>query len=109
MLHRDRTNFSPRPDDFIPERWAKGEFKNNTGTAFIPFSYGPANCVGKNLAKQEMTMILALLIQTFDLRFAEGFDSKSWPETIRAFFASNRSGCEVVATLRSNNSQYDRV
>ncbi|KAL0070487.1 hypothetical protein AAF712_002319 [Marasmius tenuissimus] len=46
--------------------------------AFIPFSYGPANCVGKNLAKLEMMMVLTMLLQKFDFEFAQGFD---WEES----------------------------
>jgi cytochrome P450 len=38
--------------------------------AYIPFSYGPANCVGKNLAKREILTIIATLMQRFDFEFA---------------------------------------
>lgn len=51
---------------FLPERWLSADervalepqiFGNNTEvihnmSAFIPFSFGPANCIGKNLAYQ---------------------------------------------------------
>ncbi|KAL4246840.1 Cytochrome P450 superfamily protein [Abortiporus biennis] len=66
-LHRDSRNFSPVPESFWPERWLVAEqimpaplgsspFTHNMN-AFIPFSYGPANCVGKNLAILEMKML----------------------------------------------------
>jgi cytochrome P450 len=64
-LHHDPRYFSPFPDNFIPERWLASEDKialdptifseheviHNTA-AFIPFSVGPSNCVGRNLAYQ---------------------------------------------------------
>ena len=55
-VHRDARNFS-YPDTFWPDRWliAEGiqeskEKITHNPDAFIPFSFGPANCVGKNLA-----------------------------------------------------------
>ena len=73
-MHHDPRNFSPAPDTFLPERWliASGDasaakqlpsFLAHSSTfvrneeAFIPFSYGPVNCVGKNLAQQEIRIM----------------------------------------------------
>ncbi|KAJ8089129.1 hypothetical protein PM082_014377 [Marasmius tenuissimus] len=88
-VHRDPRNFSPCPDGFVPERWLQDESKRNelepglfgpsnlsTGVgdyrhnlqAFIPFSYGPANCVGKNLALMEMRMVICALVKSFMFR-----------------------------------------
>jgi len=58
-IHRDPRNFHS-PEVFLPERWfgtgaPAGE--HNTA-AFFPFSYGPTNCAGKNLALMEMRMLL---------------------------------------------------
>ncbi|OBZ71623.1 hypothetical protein A0H81_08343 [Grifola frondosa] len=64
-VHRDPRNFYPSTDAFWPDRWLiaagqKGQqFPENfvhNAAAFIPFSYGPENCVGKALALQEMRM-----------------------------------------------------
>ncbi|KAG6815053.1 hypothetical protein H0H93_011139, partial [Arthromyces matolae] len=70
-LQRDARNFSPFPNSFLPERWLTPEqqaelepgiFKDPSATvtnqlAFVPFSFGPSNCVGKNLAWMEMRML----------------------------------------------------
>jgi cytochrome P450 len=37
-----------------------------------PFSYGPRNCIGRNLAYVEMKLIIARLVWTFDLENATG-------------------------------------
>lgn len=81
VLHRDPRYFSPDPDGFNPDRWLAPskdgkdsqvpEFLT-TRDAFIPFSYGPANCAGKSLALTEMRAVIALLLKRFDL----GFESK---------------------------------
>jgi len=39
--------------------------------AWIPFSHGLRNCVGKPLAMMELKMILAMFIWHFDAEFAE--------------------------------------
>ncbi|KAL0057455.1 hypothetical protein AAF712_015905 [Marasmius tenuissimus] len=83
-VHYNPSNFSPSPESFIPERWIPGELQVPASSitmktdAFIPFSYGPANCVGKNLAMNEMMMILTMLIQKFDFAWAEGFEREEW-------------------------------
>lgn len=45
-------------------------------SAFIPFSWGPALCAGKNLALAEMRAVVAVLMQRFELRLADS-DSDS--------------------------------
>ncbi|KAK1224563.1 hypothetical protein PQX77_012542 [Marasmius sp. AFHP31] len=98
--HYNPDNFSPNPESFIPERWiaedSKAVFKGLPGPiimktdAFIPFSYGPANCVGKHLAMSEMMMLLTMLIQRFHFEFAKGFEWKEWPEKkVDAFLTIN--------------------
>ncbi|KAK1221394.1 hypothetical protein PQX77_015801 [Marasmius sp. AFHP31] len=92
-VHFNPANFSPSPESFIPERWIPGELKGPVimkMDAFIPFSYGPANCVGKNLAMVEMMMVLPTLIQRFHFKFAERFEWKEWPEKkVDAFLTTN--------------------
>ncbi|KAF7375220.1 hypothetical protein MSAN_00408600 [Mycena sanguinolenta] len=112
-LHHDARYFSPFPDTFIPERWlgledqkaleptifGEHEVIHNTA-AFIPFSVGPSNCVGRNLAYQEMRMVICTLISKFDMRFEEGFDVNSWEEDILDFFVVQRGRLPVVLTPR---------
>ncbi|KAF2183273.1 cytochrome P450 [Zopfia rhizophila CBS 207.26] len=67
------SNFT-RPDDFVPERWLANppkEFENDDRTARQPFSIGPRNCIGRNLAYSEMRLILAKLCFNFDLELDE--------------------------------------
>nr|QFQ50475.1 P450 monooxygenase [Aspergillus pachycristatus] len=68
---RSPTNFH-RPDEFIPERWErKGEFVNDRREASQPFSIGPRNCIGRQLALAEMRLILVHLLWHFDLELDE--------------------------------------
>ena len=44
----DERHFS-NPESFIPTRWIESERGSETcnRSAWIPFSYGPRNCIGK--------------------------------------------------------------
>ncbi|KAL5489838.1 hypothetical protein ACEPAI_4670 [Sanghuangporus weigelae] len=102
ILHRDSRYFSPFPDSFIPERWldADGEkFTTNTA-AFIPFSTGPANCVGKNLALLEMRMAVATIVQRFDMKFASGYDPCKWEEDLQDFYIYRIGKLPIVLYAR---------
>jgi cytochrome P450 len=59
-VHHDPRNFE-RPNEFIPERWIEGSgFKGvHNISAFIPFSQGTYQCVGRRLALQESRMFMA--------------------------------------------------
>ncbi|KAF2656827.1 cytochrome P450 [Lophiostoma macrostomum CBS 122681] len=79
----DPTNFT-RPESFVPERWLPNppvEFANDDRNAHAPFSLGPRNCIGRNLAYAEMRLILAKICWNFDVeldeeRSGDWFDQK---------------------------------
>ncbi|KII89837.1 hypothetical protein PLICRDRAFT_52981 [Plicaturopsis crispa FD-325 SS-3] len=111
-LHRDPRNFFPAPEEFAPERWLpadqpgsfhapgfKGEVRHNTA-AYIPFSFGPAVCVGKNLAYQEMRMTISLLVQKFELAFAPGFEPRVWEDNLNDLYVTTRGPLPVVVKPR---------
>ncbi|KAF7330420.1 Cytochrome P450 [Mycena venus] len=97
-LHLDSRYFSPSPDKFMPERWIDPALAPNAA-AFIPFSYGPANCVGKNLARQQMAMVTCLLLSRLKFRFAPGFDAAAWPMQLHDHFITTK-GPLIVSVRR---------
>jgi len=113
-LHRDPSYFAPLTDTFVPERWLPldkqlelepGIFKDQSKVvqnldAFIPFSTGPANCVGKNLAWMEMRMVVCLTMQKYDIRFEDGFQPKQWEDDMRDFFVTMKGELPVILTPR---------
>jgi cytochrome P450 len=88
VLHRDRRYFSPNPDAFWPERWLEGTagVEELNRTAFIPFSYGPANCAGKGLARTEIKMVTAGLLRAFNVELTPEFDADAWLIGLRDYF-----------------------
>ncbi|KAK7703314.1 hypothetical protein SLS57_010963 [Botryosphaeria dothidea] len=69
---RSSKNFKD-PELFLPERWMLDEPGFEKYHSFDkrevvqPFSYGPRNCLGKNLAHYEMRAIMARVLWNFDL------------------------------------------
>ncbi|KAM0328787.1 hypothetical protein ACHAQA_005201 [Verticillium albo-atrum] len=75
------------PWSFQPERFLDSEevaaAKGNRFDALQPFSVGPRNCIGRNLAYAEMRLILARVLFDFDLELEP--QSKGWLETQKAY------------------------
>jgi cytochrome P450 len=83
----DPKNFH-RSTEFCPERWledAPSEFGRDNKQVFQPWSLGTRNCLGRNLARAEIRLIMAKVLWHFDLKFEEErmssgdwFDQKIW-------------------------------
>ncbi|KAJ8061999.1 hypothetical protein OCU04_009781 [Sclerotinia nivalis] len=90
------------PLEFHPERWLSVEdieelktaypdmkltdpkiFEHDDRKARQPFSFGPANCIGKNLAYAEMRVLLGNVVWAFDLEEGEG--SSTWLERNKVY------------------------
>ncbi|KFA73875.1 hypothetical protein S40288_00867 [Stachybotrys chartarum IBT 40288] len=64
-------------DKFIPERWlGDARFDNDNKGILNPFSHGPRNCIGKNLAYAEMRLILARFLWRYDVELMP--ESRNW-------------------------------
>jgi len=63
-MHRDANTY-PDPLALKPERWLNetAQMKEN----FIPFSYGPRNCVGMNLAWMEIRTLMGAIIRRYEI------------------------------------------
>jgi len=97
-LHRDPRYFSPCPEEFRPDRWLENGTTNQY--AFIPFSYGPANCAGKALARMEMLMVASAILHHFHMEFATDFDVEGWPKRYRDIFVASIGSLDVVLSQR---------
>ncbi|EDO39192.1 predicted protein [Nematostella vectensis] len=55
------------PEDFNPERFLdkEGNFSHSMTDNLLPFGAGPRICMGENLARTELFLILALLLKQF--------------------------------------------
>ncbi|KAI1350044.1 vera protein [Xylaria sp. FL0043] len=66
-------NYWARPDEFLPERWTVPEghpLHPVNNTAWAPFSVGPRNCIGMELALIELRIVAVLTTRRFDIEEA---------------------------------------
>ncbi|WP_315769187.1 MULTISPECIES: cytochrome P450 [unclassified Bradyrhizobium] len=77
VLHRHRTLWE-RADEFDPTRFLPEAKARITRYAYLPFGAGPRTCIGASFALQEATLVLATIVQHFDLKLAPG--AKVWPQ-----------------------------
>ena len=98
------------PIKFVPERWLSPEgesetdatreiinrYKDDRREVFKPFSYGPRNCVGQNLALAECRLITARLFWRFDVEMVPG--QEGWIYGQRTFLSWEKPG--LMVTLR---------
>ncbi|KAK7948645.1 benzoate 4-monooxygenase [Apiospora aurea] len=67
-VHHSKEIWGPDADEFRPERWlGEDPITPRQRNAFIPFSYGPRACVGRNVAEMEMKMICATWARRYDV------------------------------------------
>ncbi|KAJ6588103.1 cytochrome P450 [Mycena capillaripes] len=103
-MHHDPRYFYPSPENFVPDRWLAHEddprFITNED-AFIPFSTGPANCVGKTLAMLEIRMVVAYVIQAYEMRFADGYDKHRWEADLKDYFVMQKGSLPIILTARN--------
>ncbi|KAF8904735.1 high nitrogen upregulated cytochrome P450 monooxygenase 2 [Gymnopilus junonius] len=104
-LHRDPRYFSPRTEEFWPDRWSmdKSDDPNfvHDASAFIPFSHGPANCAGKTLAIFELRYLTAMLVRNFNISFQDGFAPSVWEENLLDRFVFTKGPLPVKLSPRA--------
>ena len=66
MLHRDASVWSD-PEAFRPERFAPEAIAARPPNAWKPFGNGKRACIGRGFALQEAVLVLALILQRFEI------------------------------------------
>ncbi|KAG9561451.1 cytochrome P450 monooxygenase, partial [Aureobasidium melanogenum] len=82
IANRSKLNFA-NPTRFVPERWLASppeEYANDNLAIVQPFSFGPRNCLGKNLAWAELRLVFAKVLFNFDMEMDAR--SKNWEERL---------------------------
>ncbi|KAL6161407.1 hypothetical protein ACJQWK_08592 [Exserohilum turcicum] len=74
---RQSYNFS-MPNSFIPERFLTTPRKGDDMAVYQPFQIGRHMCIGMKLANQEMRLILARLLWSFDVTLTDENDRWDW-------------------------------
>ncbi|KAI0902064.1 cytochrome P450 [Annulohypoxylon nitens] len=82
------------PEKYVPERWmGDPKYQNDAFDAMQPFSFGPRNCIGRNLAYAEMRLILAKIIYNFDMTISN--DSLRWLEDQKTYILWDKPSLNI--------------
>jgi len=63
-IHHSKEIWGSNADDFVPDRW--DNITERQKNAFIPFSYGPRSCVGRNVAEMELALIVGTTFRRYE-------------------------------------------
>ncbi|KUI59811.1 Benzoate 4-monooxygenase [Cytospora mali] len=70
-VHHSKEVWGPDADEFRPERW--DNITPRQKNAFIPFSFGPRACVGRNVAEMEMKLIVASWARRYNVYLRQDY------------------------------------
>lgn len=65
-IHHSKSIWGPDVDAFRPERFLAENLTAEQKEAFIPFSYGPRACVGRNVAEMELALIVSTTFRRYE-------------------------------------------
>jgi cytochrome P450 len=103
-IHRDPRYFE-KPLDFIPERWTEERPEAIIERrAFMPFGTGAYNCVGQKLAMMELRSVIANLVRSFEISFADGEDGSTILNKSQDCFTTNVAKLDVRLKSRRKDS-----
>jgi cytochrome P450 len=66
VTHR-HPNFWAEPEQFEPERFLPGQAEHRPRFAYFPFGGGPRICIGNTFALMEGSLVLATIIQRYQV------------------------------------------
>ena len=69
-IHHSKEIWGNNADEFVPDRW--NDLTERQKNGFIPFSYGPRSCVGRNVAEMELALIVATTFRRYDFELYQG-------------------------------------
>lgn len=94
-VHHD-PRWYPNPKTFDPERFSPENEKNIPKYAYIPFGGGPRVCIGNQFALLEVRLVLATILQRFDVSVADDYVMKP----ASAFTTKPASGLPMTVAVR---------
>ncbi|KAJ7035907.1 fatty acid hydroxylase [Mycena alexandri] len=96
-MHRDPAVWGDDAEEFKPERMLDGKFEALPPNAWQPFGFGARACIGRAFAWQEVTLVMASVVQKFDLSLVD----PSYTLEIKQTLTVKPKGLRIHASPRS--------
>lgn len=103
LTHRDETVWE-EPEQFCPHRFDRSQQaagERRPSLAYIPFGGGPRNCIGATFAQIEGKVVLARILQRFELQLSPG-------QKVRPYMGATlepRPGVKMIVKRRNQNRE----
>jgi cytochrome P450 len=92
-MHHDPKLWGENVMEFDPNRFAKGVSKAyQHQQSFIPFSFGPRNCLGQNFSLMESKVVIASVLSRFRLSVSPSY--KHCP--VNLFLHNPKFGVQLI-------------
>ncbi len=96
-LHRDTAVWGDNPDAFDPEHFSAEAEAARPASAYKPFGNGQRACIGRQFAIQEAILVLAMILQRFEL-----YDHTDYQLEIKETLSIKPEGFTMRARLRED-------
>ncbi|XP_049875690.1 cytochrome P450 4c3-like isoform X1 [Pectinophora gossypiella] len=70
-VHRSKAVWGPDAEEFDPDRFLPERSVNRHPAAFLPFSYGARNCIGRNFGMLIMKSLISSVVRSYKLEADE--------------------------------------
>ncbi|WP_394729208.1 bifunctional cytochrome P450/NADPH--P450 reductase [Altererythrobacter sp. GH1-8] len=96
-LHRDKAVWGDNPEAFNPDNFSAEAEAKRDPAAYKPFGNGQRACIGRQFAIQESILVLAMLLQRFEL-----FDPSNYQLDIKETLSIKPDDFFIKARLRDD-------
>ncbi len=97
MLHRDKSVWGDDPETFNPDHFSREAEAARPSYAYKPFGNGQRACIGRQFAMQEAILVIAMILQRFEL-----FDHKNYKLKVRESMSIKPEGFTMKVKLRKD-------
>ncbi|MEW9919236.1 bifunctional cytochrome P450/NADPH--P450 reductase [Marimonas sp. MJW-29] len=97
MLHRDKSVWGEKAEEFNPDNFSKEAVAARPVNAYKPFGNGQRACIGRQFAMQEAVLVMGMILQRFEL-----IDHTDYKLKIKESMSIKPDGFKMKVRLRKD-------
>ncbi|NNE51280.1 MAG: cytochrome P450 [Sulfitobacter sp.] len=97
MLHRDKSVWGEKAEEFNPDNFSKEAVAKRPVNAYKPFGNGQRACIGRQFALQEAVLVMGMILQRFEL-----VDHTNYKLKIKESMSIKPDGFKMKVRLRED-------